>query len=50
MIDRLIRIAQVPTLLWLGYELRGLASTEPATDEPETTDNQGLVASSVGEC
>jgi len=40
LIDRLIRIAQVLALLWIGYELHGLASTEPAADEPETTVNQ----------
>ena len=37
MIDRVIRIAQVLALLWIGYELHGLASTEPAADEPEST-------------
>ena len=40
MIDRLIRIAQVLALLWIGYELHGLANIEPAADEPETTVNQ----------
>lgn len=37
MIDRVIRIAQVLALLWIGYELHGLANTEPAADEPEST-------------
>lgn len=41
MIDRLIRIAQVLALLWIGYELHGLASMEPAADEPEATVNRG---------
>lgn len=40
MIDRLIRIAQVLALLWIGYELHGLASTEPAEAEHETKVNQ----------
>jgi len=40
LIDRLIRIAQVLALLWIAYELHGLASTEPAADEPEATVNQ----------
>jgi len=40
LIDRVIRIAQVLALLWIGYELHGLASTEPAAEEPETTVNQ----------
>lgn len=42
MIDRVIRIAQVLALLWIAYELHGLASTEPAADEPETTVSQVL--------
>jgi hypothetical protein len=47
LIDRLIRIAQVLALLWIGYELHGLASTDPAADEPESTVNQ--MAPSVGQ-
>jgi len=37
LIDRVIRIAQVLALLWIGYELHGLANTEPAADEQEST-------------
>lgn len=40
LIDRIAPIARVLALLWIDYELHGLASTESAEDEPETTVNQ----------
>lgn len=37
LIDRLIRIAQVLALLWIGYELHALANPEPDAAEPDVT-------------
>ena len=35
--DRVLRIAQVLALLWIGYELHVLAHPDPDNSEPEST-------------
>jgi hypothetical protein len=41
--DRVLRIAQVLALLWIGYELHGLAHPEAESLEPENTVDSAAV-------
>lgn len=41
--DRVLRIAQVLALLWIGYELHALANPEPESPESESAVDSAAV-------
>ena len=43
MFDRVLRIAQVLALLWIGYELHALAHPEAESLDPESTVDSATV-------
>ena len=45
MFDRVLRIAQVLALLWIGYELHALAHPEAESLEPESAVDSAAVLS-----